>query len=165
MLDPCLTWPCLCIFIISLCPGLPRSTASSRTACLFHHVRDPTHLCWTSPFLCKLVLWSRSLETQYSAPPIFTTPPQTRKRKAPNTFDDRAIAAAKSSKREPVPQLETPTTPLTELDSPIPEPMDSEDEYLSDASSQEEEDFEGTQDSEAGSVGDGKPPSPLCCSF
>ena len=34
--------------------------------------------------------------------------------------------------------------------------MDSEDEYISDASSQEEEDFDGTQDSEAGSVGDGK---------
>jgi hypothetical protein len=34
--------------------------------------------------------------------------------------------------------------------------MDSEDEYISDASSREEEDFDGTQDSEAGSVGDGK---------
>jgi hypothetical protein len=44
--------------------------------------------------------------------------------------------------------------------------MDSEDEYMSDASSQEEEDFDGTQDSEAGSVGDGKPtPSPPCGVF
>jgi hypothetical protein len=42
--------------------------------------------------------------------------------------------------------------------------MDSEDEYMSDASSQEEEDFDGTQDSEAGSVGDGKPTPPLPCS-
>jgi hypothetical protein len=41
--------------------------------------------------------------------------------------------------------------------------MDSEDEYISDGSSQEEEDFDGTQDSEAGSVGDGKP-TPLSCS-
>jgi hypothetical protein len=39
--------------------------------------------------------------------------------------------------------------------------MDSEDEYISDASSQEEEDFDGTQDSEAGSVGDGKSDFPL----
>jgi hypothetical protein len=96
------------------------------------------------------------------SPPIFTTPPQTRKRKAPNTFEDRAITAAKSSKKESAPQLETPTTPLTELDSPILQPMDSEDEYMSDASSREEEDFEGTQDSEAGSVGDGKPTSFIC---
>ena len=41
--------------------------------------------------------------------------------------------------------------------------MDSEDEYMSDASSQEEEDFDGTQDSEAGSVGDGKAPPGLPC--
>jgi hypothetical protein len=93
------------------------------------------------------------------SPHIFTTPPQTRKRKAPNTFEDRAITAAKSSKKESAAQLETPTTPLTELDSPIIQPMDSDDEYMSDASSQEEEDFEGTQDSEAGSVGDGRPTS------
>lgn len=39
--------------------------------------------------------------------------------------------------------------------------MDSDDEFMSNASSQEEEDFEGTQDSEAGSVGDGKPTSLL----
>jgi hypothetical protein len=96
------------------------------------------------------------------SPPIFTTPPQTRKRKAPNTFEDRAVTAAKSSKKESAAQLETPTTPLTELDSPIPQPMDSDDEFMSDASSQEEEDFEGTQDSEAGSVGDGQPNSILC---
>jgi hypothetical protein len=42
--------------------------------------------------------------------------------------------------------------------------MDSEDEYISDASSQEEEDFDGTQDSEAGSVGDGKPTPFAVCS-
>jgi hypothetical protein len=39
--------------------------------------------------------------------------------------------------------------------------MDSDDEFMSNASSQEEDDFEGTQDSEAGSVGDGKPTSLL----
>jgi hypothetical protein len=101
--------------------------------------------------------WSRSIEIQYSAQPIFTTPPQSKKRKAPSTFEDRPTADSKASKKEEAaPQLKTPTTPLTELDSPVPQTMDSEDEYISDASSQEEEDFDGTQDSEAGSVGDGK---------
>jgi hypothetical protein len=44
----------------------------------------------------------------------------------------------------------------------MPPIMDSDEEYMSNASSQEEEDFEGTQDSEAGSVGDGKSTSLSC---
>ncbi len=60
----------------------------------------------------------------------------------------------KAIKKDAAPQL--PTTPLTEPGSPTPQPMDSEDEFMSDASSREEEDFEGTQDSDAGSIGEGK---------
>lgn len=82
----------------------------------------------------------------------FTTGPQTRKRKANDSFEE--ISTAKALKKAP--RLETPATPLTEPGSPSLSAMESEDDFLSDVTSQEDEDFdEGTQDSDDGSLGQG----------
>lgn len=84
----------------------------------------------------------------------FTTGPQTRKRKANDSFEDSSTA--KNLKKAPL--LDTPATPLTEPGSPAVSAMESEDEFLSDVTSQEDEDFdEGTQDSDDGSLGQGNP--------
>lgn len=83
----------------------------------------------------------------------FTTGPQTRKRKANDSFED--ANKAKALKKAPV--LDRPATPLTEPGSPTVSAMESEDEFLSDVTSQEDEDFdEGTQDSDDGSLGQGR---------
>ena len=85
----------------------------------------------------------------------FTTPSQLRKRKASASFEDKGKLATKAIKTAP--PLDAPATPQTEPGSPVTKTMDSEEEYMSDGSSQEEEeDFEGTQDSEAGSIGEGE---------
>lgn len=84
----------------------------------------------------------------------FTTGSQTRKRKANDNSEDRLIT--KALKRAPLPNR--PATPLTEPGSPIESAMESEDEFFSDVTSQEDEDFdEGTQDSDDGSLGQGRP--------
>ncbi len=84
----------------------------------------------------------------------FITGPQTRKRKANDSFEDDSTAD--TLKKAPL--LDRPATPLTEPGSPILSAMESEDEFLSDVTSQEDEDFdEGTQDSDDGSFGQGRP--------
>jgi hypothetical protein len=81
-----------------------------------------------------------------------TTGPQSRKRKANDSFEE--TSTAKALKKPP--RLERPATPLTEPGSPTLSAMESEDEFLSDVTSQEDEDFdEGTQDSDDGSLGQG----------
>lgn len=83
----------------------------------------------------------------------FNTGPQTRKRKANDSFGDNSTV--KAIKTNPL--LEAPTTPVTEPGSRAASAMDSEDEFLSDVTSQEDEDFdEGTQDSDDGSLGQGQ---------
>jgi hypothetical protein len=83
-----------------------------------------------------------------------TTGSQTRKRKATESFEH----SSKAKTLKKAPPLDTPATPLTEAGSSAASIMESEDEFLSDVTSQEEdEDFdEGTQDSDDGSLGQGK---------
>jgi hypothetical protein len=82
-----------------------------------------------------------------------TTGSQTRKRKAKDSLED--ASTAKALKKAPL--LDRPATPLTEPGSPTRSVMESEDEFLSDVTSQEDDDFdEGTQDSDDGSLGQGK---------
>jgi hypothetical protein len=91
----------------------------------------------------------------------YTTGPQTRKRKANDSFQD--ASHAKALKKAPL--LDRPATPVTEQGSPAVSVMESEDEFLSDVTSQEDEDFdEGTQDSDDGSLGQGKPVIQSCLS-
>ena len=60
--------------------------------------------------------------------------------------------------------MDTPATTHTEPGSPVISAMESEDEFLSDVTSQEDEDFdEGTQASDDGSLGQGRP-NILCSS-
>lgn len=83
----------------------------------------------------------------------YTTGPQTRKRKASDSFGD--LGSAKVVRKGPL--LDRPATPLTEPGSPTMSAMESEDEFLSDVTSQEDGDFdEGTQDSDDGSLGQGR---------
>ena len=85
--------------------------------------------------------------------PHSTTGPQTRKRKAKDSLED--TSTAKALKKAPL--LDRPATPLTEPGSPAVSVMESEDEFLSDATSQEDDEFdEGTQESDDGSLGQGK---------
>lgn len=84
----------------------------------------------------------------------YITGPQTRKRKANDSIEDTNTAKTLKT----APPLNTPATPLTEPGSPTISAMESEDEFLSDVTSQEDEDFdEGTQDSDDGSFGQGTP--------
>ena len=54
------------------------------------------------------------------------------------------------------PSSHFPTTPSTDVGTPLGTTMDSDDEMMSEvASSQEEEDYGGTQDTDSGSVDDG----------
>ncbi|KAI9816582.1 MAG: hypothetical protein M1827_001714 [Pycnora praestabilis] len=85
-------------------------------------------------------------EIKHGAFPIpFTTPPSTRKRKLEEAVDE-AFVEQKSSKK--VANTVTPATPQT----PASTSMDSDDEYVSGASS--EDDFGEDQDSDDGSLGD-----------
>lgn len=81
------------------------------------------------------------------------TGPQTRKRKAKDSLE--STKTAKALKKAPL--LDRPATPLTEPGSPAVSVMESEDEFHSDVTSQEDDEFdEGTQDSDNGSLGQGK---------
>jgi hypothetical protein len=82
----------------------------------------------------------------------FITGPQTRKRKAKDSFEDNSNPKALKTG----PLLDTPATPITEPGSPALQAMDSEDEFLSDVTSQEDDFDEGTQDSDDGSLGQGE---------
>lgn len=92
----------------------------------------------------------------HSFPTTFTTPPQTRKRKATDSAEDASEKAKKASKiaTQPTAPSRLPVTPVTELGTPTATSMDSDDEFMSEGSSQE--DFEGTQDSDDGSLGEGE---------
>lgn len=110
----------------------------------------------TTSSTSKLVHWSRHpRDPAPSFSPSFTTSPLTRKRKASQTSEevnklvkstelskdlskDSAIASSKAA-------LNTP--PLTT--------MDSDDEFMSGLSSQDEDGFGGAQESDDGSLGDG----------
>ena len=99
-----------------------------------------------------LVSWS---PTRLSWPRIsFITTSQTRKRKADTALE--AALPSKARKTDSAQALNTPATPPTEQGSPVPQAMDSEDEYLSDPLSQGEDEFEGTQDSDNESFGEGE---------
>ena len=96
------------------------------------------------------MLEPRHGELKHRACKSFTTPPLTRKRKAVECPD---IIDEKCTKVKKVANAALPTTPLTNASTtPV---MDSDDEFMSGASSQEE-DFGGTQDSENDSLGDGE---------
>lgn len=96
------------------------------------------------------MLEPRHGELKHRACKPFTTPPLTRKRKASDSPD---ILEEKSTKAKKVANAALPATPLTNASTtPV---MDSDDEFMSGTSSQEE-DFGGTQDSENDSLGDGE---------
>ena len=75
-----------------------------------------------------------------------------RKRKAAGTEDDLS-ACSKKHKLEEVPNAALPATPLTTPSTPLVK-MDSDDEFMSGASSQE---FDDIQDSDDGSLGTRRP--------
>lgn len=95
---------------------------------------------------------SRHLRDQApSFAPIITTPPQTRKRKAVETLED----SSRAQKQSKTGDIATRTPADTALNTPPLTTMDSEDEFMSGLSSQDE-DFGAMQESDDGSLGDGK---------
>lgn len=86
--------------------------------------------------------------------------PQTRKRKATD-LTDNAFGSRKQTKTEDTDQHSLPATPLN---TPPLTTMDSDDEFMSGLSSQEEA-FGGTQDSDDGSLGDGVYMKMICKFF
>jgi len=79
-----------------------------------------------------------------------------KKRKAEECVAGALNSYSSKSRKTSVPQVQAPTTPITEHGSPSLQAMDSEDEFMSDPPSGDELDFdEGTQDSEIGSLGGG----------
>lgn len=93
--------------------------------------------------------------------PYFTTPLQARKRSAPEVEENTAkrykLIQTPSTSQEEKPQLPPSlnTPPLTT--------MDSDDEFNSGMSSQEEEDFGGTQESGDDSFEEGEPFHVVLC--
>lgn len=80
----------------------------------------------------------------------FITPPLTRKRKAAESVDN----VTKSKKQHTASTVGNLSPLRAPLDTPPLTTMDSDDEFMSGLSSQEEE-FGGTQESDDGSLGDG----------
>ena len=82
-----------------------------------------------------------------SFPLTAKTSSQTKKRKAIYSVEDDSLASRKVSKiTQQELAADLPATPQTELASPSTRVMDSDDDFMSDASSQG--DFDGTQDSD-----------------
>ena len=81
----------------------------------------------------------------------FTTSPITRKRK--QALTSKELPPSKRRAKEKEPEIELPQTPETTVVTPTTI-MDSDDEYLSGMSSIGD-DFEGTQQSDAESLGEG----------
>ena len=81
----------------------------------------------------------------------FKTPPVTRKRKQASTTQEQP--PSKRQTKEKQPEVELPQTPETTVATPVPT-MDSDDDFMSGISSGGD-DFEGTQESEAESLGEG----------
>ncbi len=86
-----------------------------------------------------------------------TTPPQIKKRKAEECVSDALRHSSTKSLKTSVVAAQRPSTPVSEHGSPPLRDMDSEDEFMSDPPSGDEEiDFdEGTQDSDIGSIDGG----------
>lgn len=81
---------------------------------------------------------------------VAITPPQTRKRKAAEDPEDCPISK-KQANHNRVPNAALPTTPLTNMSTPPPM-MDSDDEFMSGVSSQEDA-FGNVEESDDGSLG------------
>lgn len=87
--------------------------------------------------------------------PSSTTSPLTRKRKASQTAEE-AIEAVKTIKLGKDPNKYSATASSgAALNTPPLTTMDSDDEFMSGLSSQDEDDFGGAQESDDGSLGDG----------
>ena len=82
----------------------------------------------------------------------FTTSPVTRKRKQAYTSKELPPSKRKAKQKEP--EIELPRTPETTVVTPTTTTMESDDEFLSGVSSIGD-DFEGTQESDAESLGEG----------
>jgi hypothetical protein len=98
----------------------------------------------------------------------FTTPPITRKRKAAEAIADEPLPKAAHGDRKASyfqnREGESPVSSASKKPStPTTVSMDSDDEFMSDVSSQD--DFLGTQGSDDESLGEGAFPSDLCVSF
>lgn len=119
--------------------GTDRVTAFPRVCCVF-----PTNI-----FPLKLAR-SRHSEIKHRLPPKSTTSPQTRKRKATETLED----SHSTKKPTKAGRGAANTSSTSALNTPPPTTMDSDDEFMSGLSSQDE-DFGGAQDSDDGSLGDG----------
>ena len=83
-------------------------------------------------------------------PPCSTTPPQTRKRKATETIE----ASAHTQKQSKTKASAADISSSTALNTPPLTTMDSDDEFMSGLSSQDEY-FGGVEESDDGSLGDG----------
>jgi len=93
---------------------------------------------------------SRHLRDQHSFTPISTTPPQTRKRKAVESLQE----ASRSRKQSKTKEASANKSAATALNTPPLTTMDSDDEFMSGLSSQDE-DFGVVEESDDGSLGDG----------
>ena len=96
---------------------------------------------------------SRLGESDTEFQPVITTPPQARKRKSAGS-EDNLSASSKKQKLDEVPDAALPVTPQTTPSTPIAE-MDSDDDFMSGASSQDFDD--DIQDSDDESLGMSSP--------
>lgn len=130
--------------------GLNRIGASSFLA----YAKSIILILTSSP--SKLVHRSRlPRDPAPSFSPSSTTSPLTRKRKATQTAEEvnKPVKATKLSKDL---SKDFPTaSSRTALNTPPLTTMDSDDEFMSGLSSQDEDDFGGAQESDDGSLGDG----------
>ena len=100
--------------------------------------------------------WSRITRSGTGFSEINTTPPLTRKRKATTLLEP----SPDSSKKPRIQEKTAPTTSQAALSTPPLTTMDSDDEFMSGLSSQDEG-FGADQDSDDDSLGDGELHSPL----
>lgn len=138
-------WPIDDSFLISITPSYAQHLQCGSPSLLLSFTGQPIHV-ETRVCVSSRREQARSFQT------IPITSPQTQKRKAidiPGCLPQHK----KQSRESEVADAALPSTPLTNAStlSPI---MDSDDEFMSGASSQEE-DFEGTEDSDDGSLGNG----------
>ena len=81
----------------------------------------------------------------------FTTSPKTRKRKASGTLDCQK-EPLKKTKPEVAPAVALPATPLTTPSTPVEPTMDSDDDMMSQASTEEFDDVEESDDGSFGNI-------------
>ena len=98
----------------------------------------------------RVSLCLASFETDHRLNQTSTTPPQTRKRKA-----TAVLEASLPTKKPTIAAVRTVETPASvAIHTPPPTTMDSDDEFMSGLSSQDE-DFGTVEESDDGSLGDG----------